>query len=179
MKDGIIHMNNFDKKYDRDLVSPFPNRDETKYSVCERRNKALLDFFTRVNMEISLIGNPQKPAIIVNNYYCLSAFVSNFDLHFTDAPFHGTVIKTYKLATGTHLSHNEFMDFFKNYEQRRVYKIKHSNTNLYLSGYNFKNREKSEGRYPVFSRFRFKIYFNIEKAEEIIKDYGDYPMEIE
>ncbi len=38
---------------------------------------------------------------------------------------------------------------------------------LFLSGYNFLNKEELLGRYPVFSAHDPKIYFKTEKANEV------------
>ncbi len=171
-------MKNFHKRYDKELVSPFPNRDESKMEVVQRRNKWLLDFFSKVDMDFSLIGNPQKPAIIINHSYCLSAFVSNFDLHFTKIPQNGEIIQTYKINKFRKISHRDFMNYFNQCEHRPIYKIKYINTKLYLSGYNFLDKENYHGKYPVFSKENYKIYFNKENAEEIIKDFQEYPLKI-
>ncbi len=172
-------MNNFHKRYDKELATPFPNRDETKLDVVKRKNKAILAFFSKVDMDICLIGDPQKPKIIVNKYYCLSAFVDNFNIHFTDAQYNGKVVKTFKLKNGEKISHSEFLKFFSSHTQRRVYKIRYADTQLYLAGYNFKDRDTLTGKYPVFSDVNFKIYTSEQSIREIIEDFKEYPLEIE
>ena len=163
-------------KYHKDLFMPYPGRDETKYQVCERRNRYLMDFFAKVRLDIQLIGDPQKPAIIINSCYCLSAYVHNFNLHFTDQPHGGGIVQSYKLNSDYPISHNRFMSLYTNAEQRAVYKIKYKNSDLFLAGYNFVDRKNSRGKYPVFARKKFKIYFSQEKADEIISEFEDYPL---
>lgn len=172
-------MNDFHKRYDKDLIVPFPGSGELKLHVVQRRNKKLLDFFSDIGMDVCWIGDPQKPKIIVNTYYQLSAYVKGFDLHFKDAPYQGQIVQTYKLRDGAKISRNEFLKFFNNYEHRRVYKIKYADTDLFLAGYNFKDRNTSTGRYPVFSRVNFKIYTSEDRMNEIIDQFQDYPLNIE
>ena len=164
-------------RYHKDLFVPYPNRNETKYEVCKRRNRYLMEFFAKVKMDIELIGDPQKPAIIINGNYCLSAYVHNFMLHFTDKPFRGDIVESYKLNAGYPISHTHFMNLYTASEQRKVYKIRYGDSDLYLAGYNFTDKSTSKGKYPVFARKKFKYYFSLEKVNEIISDFTDYPLE--
>ncbi len=172
-------MSNYHKRYDKELVSSFPNRSELKIDVVERRNDLLLHFFSKVDMDICWIADPQKPAVIVNKSYCLSAFVSNFNLHFTDAPFNGNVVKTYKLKKGEQISHNDFMYYFRTYDHRPVYKLRFGETMLFLAGYNHVDRSNREGRYPVFSAIDYRLYFNRQSLEDIVEEFKNYPLKIE
>ncbi len=98
----------------------------------------------------------------------LNCYVSNFELRFTDAVYGGKIIKTVKLTKGTICESDEWLTkWILSYKHRSVYTVQFGNEKLYLSGYNFLNTKASEGRYPVFSPFAPKIYFDKNYAQEI------------
>lgn len=161
-------------KYEDSLGREMPNRFEPKKDIIERRNGRLESFFKKLSNHIRLIGDPENPAIIVDNTICLSAYVRNFDLNFTDQPEKAAIISTYKLKLGSCITQEEFDGYLNDYSHRRVYKVHLKNTPLFLSGYNFLDRKHSKGRYPVFAKYNYKLYFNKEYAETIVEDYKDY-----
>ncbi len=166
-------MSNYTKGDSSRLDREMPNRYETVKTVSERRNRKLLAFFSKVTQEVSIIGDPEKPAIIINNQFCLSAYVDNFYLNFTDQPEQGEILRTYKLKVGTYITQKDMDDFISDYKHREMFKIKLENTDLFLAGYNFLDREKSEGKFPVFSKHKYKLYFNKASALDIIEDFSD------
>ncbi len=160
-------------------------KDETQKEIVERRNSWLLNFF-EVNeiTPIRLVGDPNKPAIIYQEKFVLSAYVHNFYLNFTDKPYGGDVIKTFKLTPKPPLAKKEVLGVIEDYPQKEIYRIRLAQMkDLYLTGYNFKNRHKADQqeKYPVFARHDPKIYFSEERVEEIkqmLIDLG-YDVEIE
>ena len=58
-------------------------REETLDEMVSRRNKRLLNFFNIHGFNVRIVGDEQKPAVILNEAYVLSCYVKNFDLHFT------------------------------------------------------------------------------------------------
>jgi len=136
-----------------------------------RRKMRLEKYFRDAGIPIRLIGNPHKPAIIAGEAVCLSAYVSNFNLHFTDKPFEGDIIYTVKLHNDTKPDIEKLYQILLSTEHRQVYRLKYYNSDLYLAGYNFKNRAASYGKYPVFAREGVKIYFDDEFAQKIIDEF--------
>ena len=143
------------------------NQNEPLERVVTRRNKRIIRMFAKCGYNVRLIGDPEKPAIILDNDLILSGYAHNFDFHFTSKPFEGTIVKTVKLHKDPLIVHDEIEEMLNVYEHRHAYKVVIKDTDLYLVGYNYLNREKSEGRYPVFARYNPKIYFQEEKAWEI------------
>ncbi len=146
--------------------------------VIERRNKRLKEFFNKANISIKLIGDPNSPAIIYNEKWCLSCYVHNFNIIFTDKPDKGNELKRYKLVNDLQIDPKEISDIILNSDHRKVFRIKLSGQDLFLSGYNFIDKAIPNTRYPVFAKFGSKIYFDKQYAENIIKDYTDYQLEI-
>ncbi|UKJ08805.1 hypothetical protein [Solitalea lacus] len=140
----------------------------------QRRNKRVVDFFTRSGFSIKLLGDPNCPAIIYNDLFCLSCYVKNFDLIFTDKPKAGSEIFRIKLESESRMERPELMDVLDRAEHRRVFKVKISNAELFLSGYNFLDKGRPETRYPVFAKHGAKIYFDEEYAKQICYDYNEY-----
>ena len=148
----------------------------SKKEMVTRRNNLLLEYLSKINHQVKLIGNPETPAIIVDNSYCLSAYVHNFDLNFVDEPKSGNIKATFKLRSNRFLSSEDFKNLIAGIKQRSIYKIQYKDTNLFLAGYNFMNKELLSGKYPVFSAFRYKIYFNKSHAVNILEEFNDYPL---
>jgi len=153
------------------------NKKEPLQKVIARRNERLIEFFKTLGYNVRLIGDEQKPAIIFNEKSCLSCFVKNFDLILTDKPFNGNKLKFIKLRNEIEINPeltNSVKDWFINSEHRTIYKIKLNDDNgLYLSGYNFIDQKNGKGKYPVFSRYKPKIYFDSSYAQTICDEYLD------
>lgn len=143
------------------------SKNETLEELVSRRNKRLVNFFTSNGFEVRLVGDEQKPAVILNESIVLSCFVKNFDLFFTKEPFSDEIIKQFKLKHEPDATPQDIQDTIDTCNHRPVYKIKISNTDLYLVGYNYLNSEDGIGRYPVFAKFRPKVYFDLEYAEKL------------
>jgi hypothetical protein len=84
----------------------------------------------------------------------------------------GNLIYTVKLTEKPNFDKNKVLSCISDYEKRVLTKIQLKNTKpiLYLSGYNFLDKENKEGKYPVFSSYVPKIYFSDEKAKDVIEE---------
>lgn len=155
-------------------------REESLEQLVERRNKRLLRFFTEHGFEVRLVGDSQKPAVILNEIVVLSCYVKNFDLHFTKEPFGTDIVKSFKLKSESEASRYDIQEAIELCTHRPVFKIKLSGTDLFLTGYNYQNSEEAMGRYPVFAKHKPKVYFDREFAEKMIDSLGkeDYSLEI-
>lgn len=138
--------------------------------VIKRRNARLAEFFKLIGLYVRIIGDENSPAMILNDRFVLNAYVHNFELRFTDNPVKGNIIYTVKLSENPNFDKNKVISCIEDYEKRPVFRIGLRDTNLYLSGYNFLNREEKLGRYPVFSAYAPKIYFTKDKADEVCKE---------
>lgn len=141
----------------------------------EKRNNRLINFFKEKNFPVKLVGNENSPAIIFANDVCLSCYVHNFNLIFMDKPFKGTELFRVKL---THIVTKDFdiqfIDWIENAEHRAVYVIyfwldKFKENLLHLTGFNKNDKNKS---YPVFAEFNPKIYFTLEAAKNVVKEFS-------
>jgi hypothetical protein len=158
--------------------SSMPSKVVTK-EVIERRNRRLLEFFRLSGLtDVRIIGDENNPAVIYKNVYCLSCFVHNFELRFTNKPDNGEVVHVEKLTSQARMDKNELIAMLDKYEHRRVYRVKITDQQLYLAGYNFIDKSIPDTRYPVFSRFNPKIYFSKDYAVELCATYQDYNLEV-
>ena len=143
-------------------------------AMLERRNGRFLNFFkTNGFKETRLIGDPEKPALLYKEEFVLSCYVHNFELRFMDKPFSDNVIEVVKLnGIEAADSSTQLKEWYDTYEHRKIYKIQFKDSSLYLAGYNFliRRKENPEGRYPVFARHHPKVYFSLDKANEIASD---------
>jgi hypothetical protein len=140
------------------------SREETLEQMVERRNKRLLRFFTAHGYDVRLVGDAQKPAVVLNEMAVLSCYVKNFDLHFTKEPFSDEIVKSFKLTQEIEVTRQELQEVIEISTHRPVYKVKLTGTDLFLVGYNYLNSEDAMGRYPVFAKHKPKVYFDKEYA---------------
>lgn len=143
-----------------------------------RRNQRVEQLFAHFDMPVRLIGDINTPAIIYKDLYCLCCYVKNFYLIFTDKPFNGNTLGEIKLTREITCTKEEILALLDQGEHRLIHKIKVKDSELFLSGYNFLDKKNLEGRYPVFARFGYKIYFDKEYAQTIVDSYPDYNLEV-
>jgi hypothetical protein len=117
--------------------------------------------------DVRLVGDIQKPAVVLNEMAVLSCYVKNFDLHFTKEPFSSEIVKSFKLKDDCDVSNLELQEAIELSTHRPVYKIKLTGTDMYLVGYNYLNSEDAMGRFPVFAKYKPKVYFDKEYAVKL------------
>lgn len=147
-----------------------------------RRKIRVEHLFKNLGFKVRLIGNPNTPAIIVDESICVSAYMHNFNLIFTDIPSHGNQIYKLKLEHNPNIIADEIYRVLMTSQHRPVFCIRYGSTDLYLAGYNFIDKKTNFGKYPVFARKGkgTKIYFDIEYAESICALFNDtYDLQIE
>lgn len=155
-------------------------KNESLEELVSRRNKRLLNFFNSNGFNVRLVGDDQKPAVILDETKVLSCYVKNFDLFFTREPFCDEVVKQFKLKHEPEVTSQEIGEAIEMCMHRPVYKIRICGSELFLVGYNYLNSEDGVGRYPVFAKHRPKVYFDLEYAEKLTTSLGEegYSLEI-
>jgi hypothetical protein len=148
-------------------------KNETLEEMVERRNKRLVYLFTSNGINVRIVGDPEKPAVIQDEKVLLSCFVKNFNLHFTKEPFSDEIVKVVKLKQEPEITRYELEEVLGQCTHRPVFKLKLANTDLFLVGYNYINSEDSVGRYPVFAKHKPKVYFNLQYAEQVAQNLID------
>jgi hypothetical protein len=143
------------------------SKEESLEDIVARRNKRLLRLFTMHGYDVRLVGDIQKPAVVLNEMAVLSCYVKNFDLHFTKEPFSSEIVKSFKLKDDCDVSNLELQEAIELSTHRPVYKIKLTGTDMYLVGYNYLNSEDAMGRFPVFAKYKPKVYFDKEYAVKL------------
>ena len=142
-------------------------KNESLEEMVARRNKRLKSLFSRNGINVRLVGDEQKPAVIRDEAFVLSCYVKNFDLHFTKEPFSDEIVKTVKLKHDPDITLYELEEVLEMCIHRPVYKILLRGTELFLVGYNYLNSEDAVGRYPVFAKHKPKVYFDRAYAEKV------------
>jgi hypothetical protein len=149
------------------------DREESLEDIVKRRNKRLLNFFTVHGLDARIVGDDQKPAVVLNGTYVLSCYVKNFDLHFTKEPFSNEIVRSFKLKNEPEVSKLELLEAIELCSHRPVFKIKLSGTELFLVGYNYLDSENAIGRYPVFAQFMPKVYFDLDYASRLAESLNE------
>lgn len=160
-------------------MSSETRKNESLEEMVTRRNKRLKSLFSRNGVNVRLVGDEQKPAVIMDESVVLSCYVKNFDLHFTKEPFSDEIVKTVKLKHEPEITRYEIQEVIELCKHRPVFRILLSNSDLYLVGYNYLNSEDSVGRYPVFAKHKPKVYFDRMYAEKVAESLQEEGYQIE
>lgn len=155
-------------------------KNESLEEMVTRRNKRLKSLFSRNGVNVRLVGDDQKPAVIMDESVVLSCYVKNFDLHFTKEPFSDEIVRTVKLKHEPEITRLEIQEVIELCKHRPVFRIQLKNSDLFLVGYNYLNSEDSVGRYPVFAKHKPKVYFDKTYADKVAENLTEegYPIEI-
>jgi hypothetical protein len=145
-------------------------KNESLEEMVTRRNKRLKGLFSRFGINVRLVGDDNKPAVIKDEAIVLSCYVKNFDLHFTKEPFSDEILKTVKLKQEPEITKFELLEVLELCQHRPVFKVKLESSDLYLVGYNYLNSEDAVGRYPVFAKHKPKVYFDYEYAQSVAEN---------
>jgi hypothetical protein len=158
---------------------------QTDKEVISRRNERLHKFFEMIFGEkFVIIGDMNKPSVIhlpeKGPSKCISCFVHNFTLTFTSEPFNGEHIHSVQLTMDNIriVDVEQIMKVIDSAQHKTVFRIKVKETNLFLSGYNFKDKGDYDTKYPVFAPHGEKVYFNVDHAMDIIEKYPEYGLEV-
>lgn len=149
-------------------------------TIITRRNERLERFFAllyeNTDTRFRIIGDKNCPAVIIDETWCVSCFVKNFELNFTDKPNQGQIVATVKLQKDQIVDNEHITAVIAQSEHRPVFKLRYADTELFLAGYNFINKNDLTGKYPVFAREHPKIYFNREYAQQIADSHSAYQL---
>lgn len=146
----------------------------TTEEIIERNNR-VKNFFNQF-IDVEIYGDINNPAVIFDNKKILNCYVHNFKLNFTDKPKDGETLFSIRLSdnkfTMTEQQKELFFTWLKQTNQRNCYRINVVGTNLFLSGYTFKDKNpETEIKFPVFSEINYKYYFCKEFPLKIIEQY--------
>ena len=155
------------------------SKEESIDEMVARRNKRILKLFTNLGYNIRLVGDVQKPSIVLDEMVVLSCYAKNFELHFTKEPFSNEIVKSFKLNSDIEVSNLELQEAIELGSHRPVYKIRLTGTEMFLVGYNYLNSEDAIGRYPVFAKHKPKVYFDKEYTIRLAENLAEEEYSIE
>jgi len=129
------------------------------------RNKKALEIFTRNNLNVRLLGDDHSPMFILDDKYLLSCFINGGRLFFRPSPDSTEILRSVDLAGDYFLNKHELTELLESSTHLPVFRIKHSDSNIYLVGFNY--IKDSDERYPVFARHKPIVYINPEKVNSV------------
>jgi hypothetical protein len=149
----------------------------------EERTNFIRMFFKRVfpNNDIEVIVSKEKDRtyIISEHEKMLACYCKGSELIFLDDNSNGNILFTVMLNSETEYDKDKMENWFKTAKHKKVYRIfldteaMTKQPPLMLTGWNYRKKETREGKYPVFSEYEPKVYFNkgiaIEIADELKK----------
>ena len=140
--------------------------------VISRRNRRLSSLFNEMGLPVRIIGDPNSPAVIVNNKFVLNAYVHNFELRFMDNHIGGNCIYTIKLLAKPEYDKEKVLDCIYKYPVRYISKIVLEDTNypLRVVGRDYLDKNDGTGEYYVFGTAseRFWLYDDVVN-ESVLK----------
>lgn len=154
------------------------------YTIIRERNEFLSALFKAMGIfdRIKMVGDIEKPAFIWDGEKNLSMHIKNYHLIFKDKPF-GNEVHRVKLSYKTHLDTDWFNEWVSNSIHGDTFKIAIKVTNgcppLFLSGFNYVDKENKLGKYPVFSHQDPRVFFSKENAINTIMAHDNYPLFIQ
>jgi spore coat polysaccharide biosynthesis protein SpsF (cytidylyltransferase family) len=158
-----------------------------KEDITNRNNSIELFFKTKFNLIVEvIINNRDSPLILIGNKI-LSCYVHNFKIIFNmikddnkSEVFRYHLLDHAKKATDE--ESKEFMEWLIQSNHHECFKLSYGDTELYLAGFNFLDRDpenkSTKNKYPVFSKYNPKIYFNKDYAEQLIESYPEYNLKL-
>lgn len=166
---------NVDNSHGNEILTESSARGNKKTpAFVGERNLKLLKFFKHhfPTSDVRIMGEENSPAVVIDHEFILSCYVHNFELRFTNKNFQGDIVLKFNLNEDFNKSDKQKInDWYKNSQHRKVNRIylesEQTQAPLYLVGWNFKNKTKKEGKYPVFGEYEPKVYFKKEKALEV------------
>lgn len=160
-----------------------------QYKVIIERNDFLEKYFKRFfpNNTIRIVGDINKPNVIIDFEYALACYCQNFNLHFLDKNDFGTTLFSVKLNNSYIYDISKINNWLQTAQHKKLFKValkissdQSEQPTLFVSGWNYIDKENKLGKYPVFSEHEPKVYFSEEKAKEIAKELkqSNYQVEI-
>ncbi len=159
-----------------------------QYKIILERNDFLEKYFKRFfpNDTIRIVGDINKPNVIFNFEYALACYCKNFNLNFSDKTDFGTTLFTVKLNNSYNYQIEKINNWLQNSQHKKLFKValkissdQSEQPTLFVSGWNYLDKENKTGKYPVFSEFEPKVYFTQEKAKEIARELTENNYQVE
>jgi len=118
---------------------------------------------------IRLIGEARNPSVVVEEENIINGKMVNGKYCLFDDV--GTCILEIGLLSNADNYEQEDIDYIREVcTYKKIWKIRFSNSPLYLYGYNYFNSNRSDKNgYPIFSKYNPKIFYTKEYADEAAK----------
>lgn len=167
--------NNKSDGYSDLILTEKSNRvDKKTPDFVPERNILLFRLFKHLfsSNDIRIMGDENQPAVVLDHEFILSCYVKNFDVRFTNKNWKGDILFEFNLNNNVNkIDKQKVNEWYKNSQHRKVNRIylesEQTQCPLYLIGWNFRNKTKREGKYPVFGEYEPKVYFTKERALEV------------
>ena len=147
-------------------------------SFADKRNRFTSSFFKNAlpNHEIRLVSTEKQTTIIVDYEIMLSCYANNTEIVFCDEKTKGKKLFSVGIEDKDYIfNETQFNDWFEKAKHKKVYRVfletkEPPQPPLFLSGWQFKDKDNKEGKYPVFSEHEPKFYFTEQRAKQIAEE---------
>lgn len=150
------------------------------------RNGLLIDFITALDLGIHIVDLPHKPKFLSNDYKIqFSAYVKNFHLILTrgsksDGMFNDEVFLDIRLKPLKNMDVEnlkaDILEWQVVFNHTRVYTLRLAETDLFVCGFNHRNKIDKTNPYPVFARIEPLHYYKLEQVENTKERFYQYDL---
>lgn len=148
------------------------------------RNGLLIDFITELDLGIHILDLPHQPKLLSSDYTRqFSAQIKNFHLILmsgakSDGMFNDEVFLDIRLKPLRNMDieslKSSILEWMVIFNHTKVYTLKLANTDLFVSGFNHRNKIDKTNPYPVFARIEPLHYYKIEQVENTRERFNNY-----
>lgn len=150
------------------------------------RNGLLIDFINALDLGIHIVDLPHKPKFLSSDYKTqFSAQVKNFHLllmsgsksggMFNDEVFLDIRLKPLKNMDLDTLK-SSILEWKAIFTHTRVYTLQLAETDLFVCGFNHRNKIDKTNPYPVFARIEPLHYYKLEQVENTKERFNQYDL---
>ena len=98
----------------------------------------------------------------------------------------GTTLFSVKLNNSYNYDISKINNWLQTAQHKKLFKValkissdQSEQPTLFVSGWNYTDKENKLGKYPVFSEYEPKVYFSEDKAKEIAKELKQSNYQVE
>lgn len=142
------------------------NKYDSMSEMIAARNILLGEMFNSAGFAVKIIGDENKPTVIVQNHgashYAVSGFAHNFKFNFTSKSYHGDILKTVDINTidGKHaITQDEIIEVLDKSTSRTAYSIQDTDSGMLLSHI----VKQDTGKYDAYWTETDRRYFLSDK----------------
>jgi hypothetical protein len=154
----------------------------TEEEISER-NGYLIALVTELNLGFHVVDLPHRPKLLSSDYTkAMNFYVKNFNVFLKPTYETDEIYYTFKLKPLASMNlqdiKEKFLEWITLYQHKNIYTISLIDSNMFLVGFNHHNKILKKNPYPVFAKYDPITYYDLDRAEDVLKRFDTYNMKI-